>query len=59
MFYVARQNSEPFVTLYPSAGCPEDVELVLDFMAREIIRRLRYEKTCSFGPEFQGYPILR
>lgn len=48
MFYVAGQNSEPLVPLYPGAEYPEDLELVLDFVARERIRRLRYEKGMLF-----------
>jgi hypothetical protein len=48
MFYITGQNSEPLVPLYPDAGYPEDLELVLDFMARERIRRLRYEKGVLF-----------
>jgi len=48
MFYISRQNSEPLVPLYPGAGYPGDIELVLDFMTRERIRRFRYEKGVLF-----------
>lgn len=48
MFYIARQNSEPFIPLYPGARHPAEIELVLDFMAKERIRRLRYEMGVLF-----------
>ena len=48
MFYVSRQNSPPLPPLYPSARYPEDIELVLDFMARERIRRINWEKGMLF-----------
>lgn len=54
MFYIARQNSEPFTPLYPGARYPQEIELVLDFMARERIRKLRYEKGMLFRSEIQG-----
>ncbi len=54
MFYITGQNSEPFVPLYPGTGYPEDIELVLDFMTRERIRRLRYEKGVLFRSEIPG-----
>jgi len=54
MFYVSRQNSEPLVPLYPGAGYPEDIELVLDFMARERIRRIMYEKGVLFRSAVPG-----
>ncbi len=43
MFYVSGQNSEPLVPLYPKTTYPEDIELVLDFMVRERIRRIKFE----------------
>lgn len=48
MIYITGQNSEPLVPLYPGAGYPGDLELILDFMARERIHRLRYEKGVLF-----------
>ena len=59
MFYVSRQNSPPLSPLYPSARYPEDIELILDFMARERIRRIRCEKGMLFrsaapGPSANG-----
>lgn len=54
MFYITGQNSEPLLPLYPGAGYPEDLELVLDFMARERICRLRYEKGTLFRSAIPG-----
>ncbi len=54
MFYVSRQSSEPLVPLYPGTGYPEDIELVLGFMTRERIRRLRYEKGVLFRSAVPG-----
>jgi hypothetical protein len=51
MFYVSRQNSEPFVPLYPDTGYPEDIEIVLDFMTRERIRRIKYENGVLYRSE--------
>lgn len=48
MFYVSGQNSQPLTPLYPNARYPEDIELVLDFMARERIRRIKYEDGTLF-----------
>lgn len=48
MFYVSGQNSQPLTPLYPNARYPEDIELVLDFMARERIRRIKYEDRTLF-----------
>jgi hypothetical protein len=48
MFYVSGQNSEPLVPLYPKTTYPEDIELVLDFMARERIRRIKFENGKLF-----------
>ncbi|HIH93091.1 TPA: hypothetical protein HA338_03300 [Methanosarcina acetivorans] len=48
MFYVSGQNSQPLTPLYPNARYPEDIELVLDFMARERIRRIKYEGGILF-----------
>ncbi|WP_269851059.1 hypothetical protein [Methanosarcina horonobensis] len=48
MFYVSRQNSEPLMPLHARGGYPEDIELVFDFMARERIRRIRYERGVLF-----------
>ncbi|HIH74721.1 MAG TPA: hypothetical protein HA306_05825 [Methanosarcina sp.] len=46
MFYVSKQNSEPFMPF--NARYPEDIELILDFMVRERIRRIRYENGVLF-----------
>jgi hypothetical protein len=48
MFYVSRQNLQPLTPLYPDSRYPEDIELVFDFMARERIRRIKYEKGMLF-----------
>jgi hypothetical protein len=48
MFYVSRLNSEPLAPLYPNTGYPEDIELVLDFMACERIRRIKFENGKLF-----------
>ncbi|KKG10706.1 hypothetical protein EO92_02705 [Methanosarcina sp. 2.H.A.1B.4] len=48
MFYVSGQNSQPLTPLYPNTGYPEDIELVLDFMACERIRRIKYEDGIIF-----------
>lgn len=44
MFYVSRQNSEPLMPIHARDKYPEDIELVFDFMARERVRRIKYEK---------------
>jgi hypothetical protein len=57
MFYVSKQNSEPLAPLYPNTEYPEDIELVLDFMACERIRRIKFEKGKLFRsaiPELTG-----
>ena len=54
MFYVSGQNSQPLTPLYPSARYPEDIELVLDFMARERIRRIKYEDGRLFRSAVPG-----
>ena len=54
MFYVSGQKSQPLTPLYPSARYPEDVELVLDFMARERIRRIKYEDGILFRSAVPG-----
>jgi hypothetical protein len=48
MFYVSRQNSEPLMPSYPNVKYPENIEIVLDFMARERIRRIKCEKGTLF-----------
>jgi hypothetical protein len=48
MFYVSKQNSEPLMPLNSRARYPEDIELVLDFMAYERIRRIKYGKGALF-----------
>ncbi len=48
MFYVSKQNLEPFMPISSRSGHPEDIELVFDFMARERIRRIKYEKGMLF-----------
>lgn len=54
MFYVSRQNSEPFTPLCPNARYPEDIELIFDFMTRERIRRIKYEKGVLYRSAVQG-----
>lgn len=54
VFYVSKQNSEPFTPLYPGARYPEDIELVFDFMARERIRRIKYEKGVLYRSAVPG-----
>lgn len=54
MFYVSRQNSEPFTPLYPNARYPEYIELVFDFMARERIRRIKFEKGVLYRSAVPG-----
>lgn len=53
-FYVSRQNSQALNLLYPDSGYPEDIELVFDFMARERIRRIKYEKGVLFRSSVPG-----
>jgi hypothetical protein len=53
-FYVSRQNSQTLMPLYPNARYPEDIELVFDFMARERIRRIKYEKGVLFRSAVPG-----
>jgi hypothetical protein len=48
MFYVSRQNFESLPPLYPNNRYPEDIELIFDFMARERIRRIKYERGRLF-----------
>lgn len=48
MFYVSRQDSEPMIPVYADSHYQEEIELILDFMARERIRRLRYENGTLF-----------
>lgn len=48
IFYVSRQNFESLPPLYPNNRYPEDIELVFDFMARERIRRIKYERGRLF-----------
>ena len=58
MFYVSKKNSEPLAPLYPNAVYSEDIELVLDFMACERIRRIKFENEKLFRssiPELRGY----
>ena len=54
MFYVSGQNSQPLTPLYPNTRYPEDIELVLDFMARERIRRIKYEEGILFRSSVSG-----
>lgn len=54
MFYVSGQNSEPLMPLYPNARYPEDIELVFDFMTRERIRRIKYEKGVLYRSAVPG-----
>lgn len=58
MFYVSVHNSEPFIPLHPNARYPGDIELIFDFMARERIRRIKYEKGILYRsavPGLSGY----
>ena len=55
MFYVSKQNSEPLTPIHSRARYPEDIELVLDFMTRERIRRIKYEKGMIFR---SAVPVL-
>lgn len=48
MFYVSRQNFESLPPLYPNNRYPEDIELIFDFMARERIKRIKYERGRLF-----------
>jgi hypothetical protein len=43
MFYVARQDMEPFQPLNPRSPYPEDIEAIFDFMVIERIRMIKYE----------------
>jgi hypothetical protein len=54
MFYVSRQNSEPFMPINARARYPEDIELVFDFMARERVQRIRYEKGVLYRSAVPG-----
>lgn len=54
MFYVSGQNSEPLIPLYANARYPEDIELVFDFMTRERIRRIKYEKGVLYRSAVPG-----
>ena len=54
MFYVSGQKSQPFTPLYPNTRYPKDIELVLDFMARERIRRIKYEEGILFRSTVPG-----
>ncbi len=54
MFYVSEQDSQPLTPLYPNTIYPEDIELVLDFMARERIRRIKYEDGILFRSAVSG-----
>ena len=48
MFYVSRQNFESLPPLYPNNRYPEDIELIFDFMVRERIRSIKYERGSLF-----------
>lgn len=48
MFYVSGHNSEPLIPLYPNTRYPEEIEMILDFMTRERIRRIKLEKGQIF-----------
>ena len=51
MFYVSGMDSEPIVPVYANSTYPPEIELVFDFMARERIRMIRYEKGELFRTE--------
>jgi hypothetical protein len=48
MFYVARQDMEPFQPLDPRSPYPEEMEAIFDFMAIERIRIIKYEDGILF-----------
>ena len=58
MFYVSKQNSEPFTPLHPNSRYPEDIELVFDFMARERIRKIKHEKGALYRSAIQDLSEL-
>jgi len=48
MFYVARQDLEPFHPLNPRSPYPEEIEAIFDFMATERIRIIKYKDGTLF-----------
>ncbi|AKB74595.1 hypothetical protein MSLAZ_1334 [Methanosarcina lacustris Z-7289] len=48
------KTSQPLTPLYPNTGYPEDIELVLDFMARKRIRRIKYKEGILFRSAVLG-----
>lgn len=43
MFYVEMMDGEPFVPLYGRMDYVDDVEFIMDFMARERVSIIRYD----------------
>ncbi|AKB25613.1 hypothetical protein MSMTP_2144 [Methanosarcina sp. MTP4] len=56
MFYVAGTDSEPIIPIYTDATYPPEIELIFDFMARERIRMIRYEKGVIYRTEIPKIP---
>ena len=54
MFYVAKQDMEPFQPLNPRSPYPEEIEAIFDFMAIERIRMIKYENGILFRGFISG-----
>ncbi len=54
MFYVAQQDLEPLLPMYPDTSYTEEIESIFDLMIIERIRVIRYENGILWRSAFAG-----